>query len=267
MSRRRHNEWEDSEFEGIFEGLTLPGPGSQPLEPPPPKRKNGVLLPGGQYSDSTDFLIKRISELARLTKFVPLNQPLENIPDDELYGLLEQVTQAGTAVRNALVGGKDSGFPKRRKRYVEHLNIQVFQPKNCILKLVLPPLMPIKFAGSYDVYWNTKLALQEYFAVHEIPKLTGQKLTLIYKRYTKNIHTDALCDNDNWEMKRVTNAITEELFYSDNPANFSFFYTTVESSFEGCEATVIRQENLADFTDYLVASASPSAADSPMRSV
>ncbi|MBN3025038.1 hypothetical protein JXX19_01215 [Ruthenibacterium lactatiformans] len=251
MSRRRRNEWENSDYEGIFEGLSSARVEAPPLEPPPPNRKNSHILPGWQYLDSTDFLKKRACRLVQLTEDLPQNQPLENIPDKKLYTLLEQITQADMAVRNAILGALDSKRPERRKRYVERLNIHVSQPKNCILRLTLPPLASAKFAGSYDIYQNTKLALEEYFSTRNVPDLTGQKLTLIYKRVVKNIRSNAVCDNDNWEMKRVTNAITETLFYSDNAAHFSFFYTTVEGPIAGTEATVIRETNLMDFTGYL----------------
>ena len=35
------------------------------------------------------------------------------------------------------------------------------------------------------------------------------------------------CDNDNFEMKRVTNAITDAIGIADSVDKFSFFYTTI----------------------------------------
>ncbi len=203
---------------------------------------------GHEYSD---FLLHRIQNLTLLQSKIKPGLSISRMPEDLLIALLEQLSQADMVVRAGIIGGKDYGYVERRKKVVQHIPIEVSQPQNTVLRISMPPLVGRKFRGSYNIYWALKTALEEYGEVHGIDNVQGEKLLLIYKRYAKNLSVCYTCDNDNWEAKRITNALAEALNYSDNAEHFSMLYTSAKSDVDRMEATVILMKNLPLFTGYI----------------
>lgn len=212
------------------------------------KPKNCVNL----CVNTTDFVINRINALQQTAKKLRPDEDLRSVHDDYLLNLLQDATQISMVVRNAYLGGKNAWYGSRREEICKHLPVKVGHPDGTIIRITVPPLIGTRFKGSYDVYWNVKIVLEEYYERHERPVLCGKKLLLIYKKYAPNLTADFTCDNDNWEAKRVTNAISEALLYSDNAEHFSMMYTAVKSEFSFVEATVIPIEDMAKFTSYIL---------------
>lgn len=186
---------------------------------------------------------------------------LKNAPSqvqkDLMYRLAETVSMMDMTVRANILGRRDDGYFEREEHISKHAHISICEPKNAVLRVVLPPLIGRKIKGSYNIYWKLKAALSQYEQKCGMPDIKDEKLVLIYKIYARSLDIGHVCDNDNWEMRRTTNAISEALNRSDNPAHFSMFYTAVESSVDCVEATVIYQKNLSEFLDYLVDSTPP----------
>lgn len=221
-------------------------PGETPVPPSRP-RVNQINI----AVNTTEFIRNRIQGLQKIAQNLPQNSTLNMVRDDQLIGLLENATQISMAARDAYVGGKDEWYESRREALTGHLPVRVGCPENALLRVSIPPLIGRRIKGSFDVYWNVKIALEEYYSKHERPTLTGKKLLLIYKKYAPNLGVCYTCDNDNWESKRVTNAISEALRYSDNAEHFSMMYTAVESDSNFVEATVIHIQDLPKFASYL----------------
>lgn len=203
--------------------------------------------------NTTDYVKNRVKKLKKTTDRLPVGKDLDSISDDDLFSILEESTQVSMSVREALIGTKDPLYVSRREKLCGQIyNIVVGHPEGTILRVSLPPLVQARYKGSYDIYRATKIMLSEYYSKHERPVVQGEKLLLLYKKYAKDLTADYTCDNDNWEAKRVTNAISEALLYSDNAEHFSMMYTAVKSDRCYVEATVICLANLPKFTDYIL---------------
>ena len=168
-----------------------------------------------------------------------------------LYRLISETSMLDMTVRSCLLEKRNEGFFERERELVKGSHIHISTPVNTIIRATMPPLVGRQFKGSYNIYWKLKSALAHFERSQKIPRPEGEKLVLIYKRYSTNLAVGHTCDNDNWEMKRTTNAISEALNYSDNSEHFSMVYTTVKSDIDCVEATVIKQKDMALFLDYL----------------
>lgn len=95
-----------------------------------------------------------------------------------------------------------------------------------LLLITLFPLVNTQIKGGYNVYFEVKFALEKYLQEHPLTLPMG-RFALVYRRIIKgNLALSAgHCDNDNFEMKRVTNAITEAIHVADSVDKFSFYYT------------------------------------------
>lgn len=168
-----------------------------------------------------------------------------------LYSLISSIAMLDMTVRTSILERRDKCFYEKEKQLVANSFIHISVPSNAIVRVIVPPLIGRQFKGSYNIYWKLKEALSQFEIGHPFEVPHGEKLVLIYKRYSRNLTAVHTCDNDNWEMKRATNAISEALNYSDNAEHFSMLYTTVKSSTDCVEATVIKQKDLVLFLDYL----------------
>lgn len=179
-------------------------------------------------------------------------QPVEE-QEKILYSLASKTALLDMTIRSNMVEKHSVESPKRQEKgLVKGSYIHIYTPEKTLIRVVIPPLIGRQFKGSYNIYWKLKVAFAQYEETRSLPRPDGEKLVLIYKRYSKNLSVVHSCDNDNWEMKRVTNAISEALNYSDNTEHFSMLYTTVKSDTDCVEATVVKQKDLHLFLDYMV---------------
>lgn len=201
--------------------------------------------------------LEEVADLSR--KMLDSIQKLIGNPDfsylkqePELYKIISNNSKIDMTLRSCILGYKDSGYPQREKELVSHYNIAISQPQNTILRVLIPPMIGRQFSGSYNIYWKLKSAFAQYETKYKFESAEGKKVVLIYKRYVTNPNAAVCCDNDNFEMQRVTNAISEAVNWSDNAVQFSMMYTAVESSVDCVEATLCLQENFGLFLDYLL---------------
>ena len=209
--------------------------------------------------------LEEIADLSRKT--LDLTQKLIENPDysylrqePDLYKIISNNSKIDMTLRSCILGRRDSGYPQREKELVSHYNIAITQPQNAILRVLIPPLIGRRFSGSYNIYWKLKSAFAQHEIEHGFEPVEGKKVVLIYKRYVTNSNVAVCCDNDNFEMQRTTNAISESVNWSDNAVQFSMMYTAVESSVDCVEATLCLQENFVFFLDYMLDKTPPAQA-------
>lgn len=113
-----------------------------------------------------------------------------------------------------------------------------------LLKLDLLPLTPYPIKGAYNIYFDVKEALLAYSKTQPFQFDPSCRYTLVYQRIVRGkVRLSAgCCDNDNFEMQRVTNAITEVIGIADSADKFSFYYTTIGGS-EAKTLVYLVQEN------------------------
>lgn len=214
-----------------------------------PQTNNTIIVPkfSSKSCEKVLTISSRINDLSQnlATTNVPLKQ------EKLMYDLVSEIAKLDMTVREAVLERRDDLFFSREKELVKRAFISVTVPENAVIRVCLPPLIGRQFKGSYNIYWKLKAALSQFEKEHPFPNLSGEKMVLMYKRYSTNLAVGHSCDNDNWEMKRVTNAIAEALNHSDNPEHFSMFYTTVQSAVDCVEATVIKQSDMHLFLGYL----------------
>lgn len=204
-----------------------------------------------QDAEIRDYILRKLQAATAITRELGDGPSHVGGYQDRLIRILENLYLAEIPIKSAIIGSKNLGYPERRKRLTNCLPIVVSKPPNTILRVIMPPLIGRKITGSYNQYWSVKYAIEQYKETHPIEQIYGEKLLLIYKKYAHDLSVDYTCDNDNWEAKRTTNAISEGINYSDNAANFSFMYTAVLSDACCVEATVIRLSDLPLFYGYL----------------
>lgn len=204
--------------------------------------------------DQKTRLHKHAEEILRLTE-----ESISALTQDEqqkwLLRLAGEIAICDMSVRGCILGQvSETGHDARQERLTGTAKIRISSPPNTILRVTLPPLIGRKIKGSYNVYWKLKMALAQYEKDTGQLKTPTQKILILYKKYARCIDIGHTCDNDNWESRRTTNAISEALNYSDNPQHMSMLYTTVQCSgaHPDCvEITVMPEENLAMFLPYL----------------
>lgn len=253
MSPKRYNRGSENGVAALIEDASKSiGEESGRKSVPCASPKRHVQTPVFVGHNSTEFMQRRIETLYKLKDKIPAGTENNSVPDDVLYSLLEQTSQLDMAVREGILGYKDSGYAGRRGRLASQIPVIVAQPPGTVLRISLPPLIGRRFRGSYNLYWAVKIALEEYCASHTIDTPLSEKLLLIYKRYARNLDVCYTCDNDNWETKRVTNALSEALNYSDNAEHFSMMYTAVKGSVDCMEATIVRIQDMGAHLNYIL---------------
>lgn len=126
-----------------------------------------------------------------------------------------------------------AALPAAERQAVKEVQLKDIQVSgksgNILLKLTLLPLTPYPIKGAYNVYFGVKEALLSYSKKQPFQFDPSCRYTLVYQRIVKGkVRLSAgCCDNDNFEMQRVTNAITEAIGIADSADKFSFYYTTM----------------------------------------
>ena len=221
-------------------------------ESPPPTTplEGGFLVPNNSFT-STDYLKKKADSLVQKAQNLPSETSVLAIDEDELFDILEDIEDINRIVRESLLESPFYDNSSRIEGYFDRAEIRVCTPQNAIVRLIFPPLLRAKRSNAYNVYWQAKAALKNHFESRGKPCLLRKKFVLIYKKYATNLSADYTCDNDNWEMKRVTNAISEFFNITDNADTFSFFYTAEKAEKNYVEVTLIERKNMGLFLDYI----------------
>lgn len=116
-----------------------------------------------------------------------------------------------------------------------------------LLKLELFPLVAHPIKGAYNAYYSVKKAVMEHIKTQPNQLDPRERYTLVYQRIVAgSVRLSAgCCDNDNFEMQRVTNAITETIGIADSADKFSFYYTTTSGQYARTLVYLVREKDLA----------------------
>lgn len=179
------------------------------------------------------------------------NKRLYELPQEEILTLLKNTELLDKSLRSCVKS--ETILHSNVKEELElWTDVHVYEHEGAILLMDFPPLVNISYRnGEYGLSKRAELSLFQWFANHSPPEFYDENRYLyIYKRYTSE-PIDMVSDNDNWEMKRITNAVSQAIGYSDNPRFSEFLYTTVESEYNGAELLLTRHNSLVSFMSYL----------------
>ena len=131
-------------------------------------------------------------------------------------------------------------------------DVSVYEYPGLLFVLYLPPLVGCSYrTGEYGISRRVQAELHTWFKAHEAPVAkTGLPLVFAYRRFILAGDKGA-CDNDNMEMRRITNAVVGAMGRSDQPTRVSFMYSTCVSDFRGVELAVFSKDKLPELTDKL----------------
>ena len=180
-----------------------------------------------QKDESVRYIVRRLREATDATLEL---QKGKEINLSALTKLLESTELMRREIRILASNSLDSSDKKSFSDSSEKLSsVVVSSPSGTYLQLELYPLVKLPIKGCYNVYFDVKTAVQHYLREHDVYIPEDSRFTLIYAKVTTADVKLAKgrCDNDNFEMKRVTNAITDAIGIADSVDKFSFFYTTI----------------------------------------
>ena len=157
---------------------------------------------------------------------------LLEVPDHEqsVLDMLQDLELARFSARK-LADGIALPMPNSKDGTIKNIEVQM-PDMPILLQLTLFPLVPYPIKGAYNVYYDVKEALFRFTEKQPFRFDATERFTLVYQRLAKGTVrlSTGCCDNDNFEMKRVTNAITEAIGIADSADKFSFYYTTITGS-------------------------------------
>ena len=212
----------------------------------PLNKADGAALSHDEKAQLAKYLKRAAADLnlvaEKLVKAAPEQQ------NSFLYEALSIVAKAQLPIRNGIDNAKEYRLFDSPQGFVEPVKVTAVPVEHGIVRLLLPPLVSQKYAGGYNIYLATKAAMEKFKNEHGLEDVIGKKLVLMYRRFTTDFDTSTMLDNDNWECKRVTNAIAEVLQYSDSIDHFSMVYTTSRSTQNYIEATLANADFLTFFT-------------------
>lgn len=195
---------------------------------------------------NTDVIIRSVKKLYNLAMQLPTNTTIQRKFYVLLMDMLTYATDVSSIIRENVHQFWEPMPPPNTLIPDININIGISVPDNAILRLVLPPLLSAKSRMAYNTYHDVKNALKDYFKIHPKPLLDKKRLILIYRKHAPMLTADYTCDNDNWEMKRVTNAIAETFFLTDDANTFSFFYTAKKDTKTFAEIILIEEEKVQE---------------------
>jgi hypothetical protein len=111
-------------------------------------------------------------------------------------------------------------------------------PEGYLLRIKTPLLYSGKYSGAYLSANFIDDAIKKYQEKNGPLTVPGHApLVMVFERYvTKNMNK--ICDNDNYEQRRVTNTIANALGVSDAFDSMAFFYTTKRTRAENAFSVV-----------------------------
>lgn len=176
---------------------------------------------------------------------------LADLPQEEILKMLSFTEKLDKSLRSCVKEDVVTGKVKLGTLEMWS-DVHVYEYPKAILLMDFPPLVNSSYRyGEYGLSKRAEIELFKWFHTRTLPDFDeNNRFLYIYKRYVSG-PIDMASDNDNWEMKRITNAVSQAIGFSDNPRFSEFFYTSVHSDFDGAELMLIRHKDLFSFMDYL----------------
>lgn len=197
-----------------------------------------TVKPEEKYA-SLDYIQRRASKILDILTKIKTSKMKEN---DALISILQENELMRREIRTLASNVYDPDNESRFERIDAKLqSVIVSQPNGCYLKIELYPLIGKPIKGGYNVYFEVKDAVSRYIYENRVKFPQDKRFTLVYQRVTTGdlILAKGRCDNDNFEMKRVTNAISDAIGIADSVDKFSFFYTTIQGKEDKTEVFLL----------------------------
>lgn len=214
--------------------------------------RSEFLKPKKSYL-STSYIKRQANTIFKKAQSLENDIAAAALPFEILYPILVSCVNLQRVLRESMIQSPYINCMQDKKEICDTLKISLSFPENTILRLSLYPLFDFRKEKtiSYNTYWSVKTVLENGLKDKNIILEKNKPLFLIYKKYSQNLTCEYTCDNDNWEMKRVTNAIAEQFFLTDNAETFSFIYTAAKAEKSFCEVTLLYRKNISLLTDYI----------------
>ena len=212
-----------------------------------------TIFPESYGALPVSMLLTPVNRLLKKIKGIPnsVQSKLHQLPQDTILSMLADTELIDKSLRSCV---KVETLCNAAGIQLDlWTDVSVHEYGSAILLMELPPLVNVSYRnGEYGLSKRAEIELFRWFTAHKEPqRIEGDKFLYIYKRFTHILDSVGLCDNDNWEAKRITNAVTHAICFSDSPRYTEFFYTTVKSDYDGAELLVIRHSDLSKYLDYL----------------
>lgn len=208
---------------------------------------NSIIIP-------IQRLLNKANELSEFNDDISLS----DIDSEIILDLLNETELVDKSLRSCLsddyhIDLNKAGYGDGDEK-IPWTDISIHEYPGAILLIELPQMVSMSYkTGRCSVSLRTEIELAKWFSDHDTPLFDKKnKFVFVYKRFIpKDKKVFNVCDNDNWEMRRVTNAVISAMGYSDNSEVVDFFYTTVQGYYNGAELLVIRQKDLRWAYKYL----------------
>lgn len=197
---------------------------------------------------------KHANKILRISEGLLDQTPLAGLETEDLLEMLESAARISNNIRTS-VKNPDLAFVKARQKaetveIVKGKCIRIGYRKQGQLRIQAPPLVKLSNRKSMHIAYEIADALLAFkSAGNLVPSL--RSFWIVYKRFAQDLGAESLCDNDNMETKKITNALMDAMGVSDNPRFASFLYTTIESSQNLTEITVFPREQFSEVYVYL----------------
>lgn len=141
---------------------------------------------------------------------------LWQLDDTTIIDLLEHIEIIDKSLRSSL--SVDLFDDVRHLGDLQRLwsDVEIFHHNIAEFVVCLPPVVSCSYRyGEYGLANRVRLELREWYSSQQKPPYrVDDPLIFAYKRYISKI-TRQVCDNDNMELRRVTNAIVSVIGGSD----------------------------------------------------
>ena len=204
--------------------------------------------PAEQISKLAQNFIHSIDDLSDEEKAAPLC----SLDDSTLIDLLSNIENIDKSLRASLSTELFDDVNHRGDLKKLWKDIFIFGHPDAEFLICLPPVVACSYrCGEYGIARRVQLELRSWIKEHGGRELNDTKLIFVYKRFVKK-QTRMVCDNDNLEMRRITNAVINIIGGTDKANRIDFHYTTKIASFAGVELAVFRIDEDQAMLDYLL---------------
>lgn len=133
-------------------------------------------------------------------------------------------------------------------------DVEIYPHDTAEFIVCMPPVVACSYRkGEYGLANRVRFALRDWFKTQQKPPYRpDDPLIFAYKRYITSL-TRQICDNDNMEFKRITNAIVSAFGCSDKATTVFFQYYSYVSEVKGVELIVFRRSKWYEMSPDLLA--------------
>lgn len=175
------------------------------------------------------------------------NMRIKDLSENDIKTILSIVEQISTDVRQNYpeIEPSENG----NSAPLDGNKIFVREPKGKeYFSIQLPLLFAKPYPGGQVMYIQIHGIIKQWMRAHRIEIPEHERLVLIYCRYINPTVARYVCDNDNFEQRKATNAIVDALNISDSYDVLSIMYTTKMTEAKECyyKAVLCSEDNFPE---------------------